>query len=273
MVVVQLLTLGMKRREDVIFGALARVTGARVVAEARGGKGQRREGIEVEPRVVRGPDIDRLTFKEHGFVYEVELARAQKTGFYFDQRDNRQMVERLARGRRVLDLYCYVGSFSLAAARGGAREVSAFDSNPSVVRAAAAVANANGLSDEIRTARGDVRQVLSRLGQEGARFDLAIVDPPKLAPSVRHLKRATAAYRRLNSRVFALMEDGGLVASCSCSSALRPAELVRTLALAGRDANRYVRLLHLGQQGMDHPVPAAFPEGRYLKCALVEVSH
>lgn len=271
-VVTQLLTIGMKRREDVIFGALSRITNARVIAEAPGGRGQKREGIEAEARVVRGPSIDRLSFRERGFVYEVALDRAQKTGFYFDQRDNRAMVEKLARGRRVLDLYSYVGGFSLAAARGGAKVVDAFDSNAGVVRAAAVIARANGFADTIRSARQDVKNLLGRLHQEGARYDLAIVDPPKLAPSVRHLKRAGAAYRRINARVFSLMEDGGIVATCSCSSAMRAPEFVRMLALASRDANRHVRLLHLGQQGMDHPVPAAFPEGRYLKCALLEVS-
>lgn len=270
--VVQLLTVGMKRREEVIYGALTRIAKARVVAEAPGGAGPKREGIESEARIVRGPTIEHLTFRERGFVYEIELARAQKTGFYFDQRDNRALVERLAKDRRVLDLYSYVGPFSLAAARGGARSVHAFDSNAGVVRAAAAAAHANGLGQIVEVANQDVRSLLAKLHQEGERYGLAIVDPPKLAPSLRHLRRATAAYRRLNARVFSLMEDGAIVATCSCSSAMRPSEFLRTIALAGTDANRRVRLLHLGQQGMDHPVPAAFPEGRYLKCALVEVN-
>ncbi len=269
--VVQLLTQGMKRREDALFGAIARVTGARVVAEARGGRMQRKEGIEVEPRVVRGPDLERLEFSERGFEYEIELGLAQKTGFYFDQRDNRAMVERLARGRRVLDLYSYVGPFSLAAARGGATTVHAFEGNANIVRAAATIAAKNGLGDRIEIVKQDVRKALSRLHEDGERYGLAIVDPPKLAPTARHLDRARGAYRRLNARVFGLIEPGGLVASCSCSAAMRPTELVRTLALAARDAGRRVRLLHLGQQGMDHPVPAAFPEGRYLKCAFLEV--
>lgn len=270
--VVQLLTRGMKQREDVIFGAVARVAEARVVAEARGGRMQKKEGIDVEPRVVRGPDLRRLEFCERGFEYAVELELAQKTGFYFDQRDNRAMVERLARGRRVLDLYSYVGAFSLAAARGGAREVHAFDSNAAVIGAAASIATANGLGDRIAFARQDVKKALGKLRQDGERYDLAIVDPPKLAPTARHLERARGAYRRLNSRVISLLKPGALLASCSCSAAMRPGELLRTLALAARDAGRHARLLSMGQQGMDHPVPAAFPEGRYLKCAFLEVS-
>lgn len=269
--VVQLLTHGMKRHEDALIGAITRIADVRVVAEARGGRMQEKEGLHVEPKIVRGPDRKHLRFRERGFEYEIELALAQKTGFYFDQRDNRALVERLARGRRVLDLYSYVGAFALAAARGGARYVHAFDKNAAIVTEAASIASMNGLGDRIEHARQDVKNVLSKLAQDGARYDLAIVDPPKLAPTARHLERARSAYRRLNAQVLALMAPGGLVASCSCSAAMRPEELIRTLAMAARDVSRRVRLLHLGQQGLDHPVPAAFPEGRYLKCALVEV--
>jgi 23S rRNA (cytosine1962-C5)-methyltransferase len=272
-VVVQLLTHGMKRHQEELFGALARVTGARAVVEVPGGRPQRREGLEVSaPRVARGPDVAHLEFRERGFEYVVELELAQKTGFYFDQRDNRALVERFADGARVLDLYSYVGAFGLAAARGGAREVLAYDSSAAVVAEGASIAHANGLGGTVGFARGDVRRVLGTLARDGERFDLVIVDPPKLAPTARHLRRAQSAYRRLNQRVFELVAPGGLVLSCSCSGALRPEDMLRTLALAARDAGRHLTLLHMGQQGMDHPVPAAFPEGRYLKAALVEVT-
>lgn len=271
-VVVQLLTIGMKRREDVIFAALARATGARTLIEVPGGPAQEKEGIRVEARVVRGPAVDALRFRERGFEYEIPPALGQKTGFYFDQRDNRAQVERLARGKRVLDLYSYVGAFALGAARGGASEVLAFDSSAAVVAEGASIAARNGLGERVRFARGDVRNVLAQLIEEKRRFDLVLVDPPKLAPSTRHLARAQLAYRRLNMRALEVLERGGILVSCSCSSAMRPDDFLRTLTLAGRDAARELTLLGLGQQGMDHPVPAAFPEGRYLKCAFVRAS-
>jgi 23S rRNA (cytosine1962-C5)-methyltransferase len=270
--VVQLGTIGMKLREELLFGAIARVTGARTVIEAPGGKSQAAEGIAVTHRVVRGPPADALRFRERAIEYEIPPTLAQKTGFYFDQRDNRALVEKLARGRRVLDLYSYVGAFSLAAARGGATESLAFDSSAVVVAEGAAIARNNGLADRIRFARGDVKNVLGELIKERQRFDLVIVDPPKLAPSVKHLARAQTAYRRLNARALELLERGGLLVSCSCSAAMRADDLVRVLTLAARDAARDLTLLHVGQQGMDHPVPAAFPEGRYLKCAVVRAT-
>lgn len=269
--VVQILTIGMKLRQDVLVGAIARVSGARTVIEARGGKSQEKEGIVVEPGVVRGREVSHLAFRERGFEFTIELELAQKTGFYFDQRDNRALVEKLARGRRVLDLYSYVGPFALAAARGGASSVDAYESNAAVVAEGATIAHANGFGAAIEHAQGDVRKVLGKLHERGERYGLVILDPPKLAPSVRHLNRAKDAYRRLNARALGLVEDGGILASCSCSGAMRPDDLLRTIALAARDAGRQVTLLHMGQQGMDHPVPAAFPEGRYLKCALLGV--
>ncbi|HJL14786.1 MAG TPA: class I SAM-dependent rRNA methyltransferase [Sandaracinaceae bacterium LLY-WYZ-13_1] len=270
--VVQLLIHGTRARAEAIVGAVARVTGVRSVVELPGGRAQRREGIEVDaPRVMRGPDVERLVFAERGFEYAIELELAQKTGFYFDQRDNRALVERFANGARVLDLYSYVGAFGLAAARGGAREVLAWDRSAAVVAEGASIAHANGFGERVGFAKGDVEKVLGKLHADRERFDLAIVDPPKLAPTVRHRNRALNAYRKLNQRVFGLLAPGGLVLSCSCSGAVRPDDLLRSLALAAADARREVRLLHMGQQGMDHPVPAAFPEGRYLKAALLEV--
>jgi 23S rRNA (cytosine1962-C5)-methyltransferase len=269
--VIQVLTIGMKLRQDVIVGAVARVSGARTVIEARGGKSQEKEGIVVTPGVVRGREISHLAFRERGFEITIELELAQKTGFYFDQRDNRALVEKLAKGRRVLDLYSYVGPFALAAARGGASSVDAYESNAAVVAEAATIAHANGFGGAIAHAQGDVRKVLGKLHERGERYGLVVLDPPKLAPSVRHLNRAKDAYRRLNARALGLLEDGGILCSCSCSGAMRVDELLRTIALAARDAGRQVTLLHMGQQGMDHPVPAAFPEGRYLKCALLGV--
>ncbi|MFK7986918.1 MAG: class I SAM-dependent rRNA methyltransferase [Sandaracinaceae bacterium] len=268
-VVVQLLTHGMKRREDVLYGALARVAGARTVLEAKGGRAQLKEGIEVDPGVRRGPDVTSLQFRERGFEFSIELEAAQKTGYYFDQRDNRALVERVAAGRRVLDLHSYVGGFGMAAARGGASEVFCFDRSAAVVAEGASIATANGLGDTVRFARADVRKLLPKLQQEGKRYGMVIVDPPKLAPTQRHLARAQNAYRKLNARVLSLVEPGGMVLTCSCSSALRPADMVRMLGLAARDAGRTTTLLHMGQQGMDHPVPTAFAEGRYLKAALL----
>jgi 23S rRNA (cytosine1962-C5)-methyltransferase len=269
---VQLLTIGMKRREDAIFAHVARVTGADTVVEVANERVQAVEGFTGENRIARGPDVDALRFRERGFDYEIPVELAQKTGFYFDQRDNRARVERLSRGRRVLDAYSYVGAFALAAARGGAERVVAIDSAAPVIATAARLAHHHGFDGRIELLRADLKKELYQRAQNGERFDVVVVDPPRLAPTSKHLPAGQRAYRRLNGVALKLVEPGGVLVSCSCSAAMTPDRFLRTLALAARDANRTATLLWLGQQAPDHPVPTAFPEGRYLKAAFVQVT-
>lgn len=268
---VQLLTAGMKRREEAVFAAVAALPGVARVVEMAGGEGQRREGIAAETRTVRGEAADALAFRERGFRLRVPLALAQKTGYYFDQRDNRERVEALAPGRRVLDACSYLGGFALAAARGGAAAVVAVDRSEAVLAAAAEIAAANGLGERIAWRPGDVRRDLGRWADAGERFDLVVLDPPKLAPTARHLDRARPAYEGLNAAALRLVAPGGVLATCSCSAAVGPEDLLRVVAVAARRMGRTATVLAIGGQAPDHPTPAAFPEGRYLTCAFLAV--
>jgi 23S rRNA (cytosine1962-C5)-methyltransferase len=270
-VCVQLVTVGMKRREDLIFDALADLPGIRRVVEVPGGEGQRREGISAALRVVRGDPTDELAFRERGFAFEAPLALAQKTGYYFDQRDNRARVEALARGLTVLDLCTYLGGFALAAARGGAMAVTAVDRAAPLLATAESVAARNGLADRIRWRQADVRRDLAGFAAAGERWDLVVLDPPKLAPTARHLQGALPTYEGLNAAALRLVRPGGVLVTCSCSAALGPEELLRVVAAAARRGHRQVRVLAVGHQAADHPTPPAFPQGRYLTCAFVAV--
>jgi len=268
--VVQIGTVGLKLREEAIFGHVARVTGAKTVIEM-GGDHSRGEGFVSETRVVRGAEVDELRFRERGFELEVPTSLTQKTGYYFDQRDNRARLEALCAGRRVLDAYAYVGGISLAAARGGATEVVALERSAPAVAAGATIARHNRLGDVISFRREDVKKAFPRLIAENQRFDVVVVDPPKLAPTRRHLDRARRAYRKLNQLAVKLVSTGGILVSCSCSSALSGEELVRLVTLSARDARAHARLLHLGGQSADHLTPAAFKEGRYLDAAFLRI--
>lgn len=270
--VVQLLTLGMKIREQDIFAEVQRVTGAKSVIEVASERTQRLEGFEAKTAVVRGPETANLKFLERGFAHEVVLHDAQKTGYYFDQRDNRALLETFAHGKRVLDAFCYTGAFSLSAARGGASHVVAVDASAAAIAAAAVTARHHNLESKIEFVRADVKKLLPEMAEKKEEFDIVIVDPPKLAPTARHVEQGRKAYRRLNSTAVKLIKKGGLLVTCSCSAAMRPGEFLRTVGIAARDAGRNVSLLHLGTQGADHPVPASFPEGRYLKCAFLRVT-
>lgn len=264
--VAQFLTPGTRRRAEVLVGHIARATGARTVLDA-----SKRDASEPESRVLRGPDAKALSFRERGLEFEVPLDAAQKTGFYFDQREHRARVEALARGRRTLDVFAFVGAFGLAAARGGAAAVTSIDSSPSAAAAGALIARKNGLGERIEHLRANVKRALPELAREGKRYDLLICDPPKLAPTARHLEEARRAYRRLNENALRLTEKGAIFVTCSCSAALTPDDFLRTLSMAARDAGRRLSLFHLGLQGPDHPTPPGFPQGRYLKTAFLRV--
>ncbi|MDQ3034457.1 MAG: class I SAM-dependent methyltransferase, partial [Myxococcota bacterium] len=268
---VQLLTIGMKLREQEVFAHVARVARVKTVIEIANEKAAQREGFESKTGVVRGPDPSALVFRERGMEFDLEPTITQKTGFYFDQRDNRAMLERIASGAKVLDLYSFVGAFALFAARGGATSVLAVDSSPVAITMASRLSHRHGLADRIVFERADARARMVELGRGKERFDIVILDPPKLAPSVKHLERARSAYRKLNADAARLIEPGGMLLSCSCSAAMTPDDLVRAATLGVRDAGRDPTLVHLGQQGVDHPVPAAFGEGRYLKCAFLRI--
>lgn len=268
---VQLLSAGMKRREADVFAAVARVTGATSIIEVASPAHQKLEGFEIEGRVVRGPDVSTLRFSENGIRWEIDRGSSQKTGYFFDQRDNRRLVAELCRGKRVLDAYCYTGAFSLAALQAGATHSTAVDRSAAAITAGAAAAHRIGVHDRVSFVQGDAGRYLSDAAGRKERFDVVILDPPKLAKTTRDLDRARKAYRQINALAMRVVESGGLLVTCSCSGAMRRDDFLRTLGTAASDAHRDVQLLWLHGQGADHPVPPAFAEGSYLKCAILKV--
>jgi 23S rRNA (cytosine1962-C5)-methyltransferase len=262
-------TVGLARRAASLLDVLERTFQPRAIVERTSQKIAQQEGFEAQAGVRRGDGaVSSFQFYERGLSYDVPLALAQKTGFYFDQRPLRARVEELSRGRRVLDTYCYVGSIALSAARGGAREVIAVDTSAPALEVAAQVARANGLGDRVRFVKADA---LAELDRHGGGFELVVCDPPKLAPNRNAVDRAVQNMRRLAAGACRALSDGGLVVLCSCSAALGHGELARALALGARDARREAVVLERLFQGADHPVPAAFPEGLYLSSIIAEV--
>jgi 23S rRNA (cytosine1962-C5)-methyltransferase len=193
--VVQIGTVGMKRRERVILDAINEVLSPRAILDRTSAQTARGERFTPAEGVVRGDTgVTSLSFVERGLRYELPLALAQKTGFYLDQRPMRGRVEQLAKGRHVLDAYSYVGSFALSAARGGATEVVAVDESALALEVGAECARSNGLLDRIRYVRADARERMNLAGREGG-FDLVLCDPPKFAPT----RGARAGARRVQN--------------------------------------------------------------------------
>jgi 23S rRNA (cytosine1962-C5)-methyltransferase len=266
--VLQLGTIGMKQREPVLLDLLEELLAPRAIIDRSVASIAREEGFAGGEGIVRGDaGLSSLRFHERGFFYELPLSLAQKTGFYFDQRPLRGRVEQLAKGRRVLDAFSYVGSFALAAARGGAAEVVACDGSALALEVGAECARANGLSEPIRFVRSDAKQQLAHAGQAGG-YDMVICDPPKLAPTRGARDGALGAYQRIAAAGCRATRPRGLFVLCSCSAAVGLDALTRALALGAREANVRATVIERFFQGIDHPVPAAFSEGLYLKSVV-----
>jgi 23S rRNA (cytosine1962-C5)-methyltransferase len=265
---VQLATLGMKQREALVHEALSKVLAPRSIVDRTSAQIAKVEGFEPSAGVVRGDPVSAFEFVERGLRFRVPLELGQKTGFYFDQRSLRARVEQLAHGKHVLDAYSFVGAFAIAAARGGAREVVAVDESALALEVGAECAAMNGVGDRVKFIKGDARRVLS--DAKGA-FDLVVVDPPRLAPTRGAREQALVAYAKLAENACRATRPGGLLVVCSCSAAVDLAALTRALATGATKVNTEATVLERWFQGADHPVPAAFGEGLYLKALIARV--
>jgi 23S rRNA (cytosine1962-C5)-methyltransferase len=271
--VVQFLTIGMKRREEEIFDVLQSSYPCARIYELGPSRHSRREGIKASTRVVRGKGQDSVGFRESGFEYEVSIPGGQKTGFYFDQRRNRLRIREFCEGADVLDLFAYTGSFSLHALEAGASSVVAVDSSMKAMLACENNAERNGLAGRVAIACKDVQSYLMSAVMEQEQFDLVVVDPPNFAFSARDREAGGRAYRKLNSLAMKTVRNGRILATACCSGQFPAEDFLRILGLAARDANVWLRILSLSGAGPDHPSLPAFEQGRYLKFVIAEVRH
>jgi 23S rRNA (cytosine1962-C5)-methyltransferase len=270
--VVQFSTVGMHRRREQVLDALEETVKPHSIFEQPDRKACELEGIDARGGLLRGaPPPAPPSILENGVCFRIGLGEGQKTGFFADQRDNRQLVGRLVRDRTVLDLFTYTGGFGLYAAVNGAYEVLAIDSSGPALALAAENAMLNN-GRQVRFERADVQDALNEMHRKGRAFDVVVCDPPRLAPDRASVPRALRKYRDLHLRAMRVVKPGGLLAVSSCSGAVREAEFERTLQEAAYDVNRHVQILHRGGQACDHPVLATCPEGRYLKFVLACVT-
>ncbi|GIV97282.1 MAG: SAM-dependent methyltransferase [Herpetosiphonaceae bacterium] len=213
-----------------------------------------------------------LVVLEHGLKFRANLFAGQKTGLFLDHRENRRYLENYCAGRRVLNCFSYTGAFSVYAARGGAAEVTSVDIAPASAEEARANVRLNGLDPQRHHFLvEDVFDLLGRYAQQGLQFDLIILDPPSFARGKRHVHAAVRAYTRLNQLALRCLPPGGLLATASCTSQVSPEMFRELLAEAAAGAGCRLRIVHDAGQPVDHPVPAHFLEGRYLKFMLCVV--
>lgn len=229
------------------------------------------EGLHLPDRVIRGtPPAGPIFVAERGLRFGIDLAEGQKTGYYLDQRDNRQAAGAYARGRRVLDMFCYSGGFAVACAAGGARSVLAVDSSAKATVLAKANADLNGAAN-VTVETADAFEKLDALSAAGERFGMVILDPPKFARSRASLEDALRAYHRINRVAVDLLEPGGILVTCSCSGSVPRDDFLQMLAGVAQRSGRPIQLLECRGAAPDHPVSASCLEGEYLKCIIARV--
>jgi len=267
---VQILTRGMEARADQVREALERTLAPRGVVKACDTPLRELEGLPLERGLWWGEVPERIEVPIEGFQVEADLFNGQKTGLFLDQRLNRRWAEKLAGGRRVLDVFCYQGEWALHAARGGATEVLAVDSSEPALAAAERNSRRNGFTDRIRLRRGDAFDAMRELERERSRFGLVVLDPPALIKSRRHLAAGARAYRDLNRLAMALLEENGVLVTCSCSHHLDDVLFRQVLMESARAAHRPFRILEWAGEAPDHPQLLAVPETHYLKCAVLQ---
>ena len=271
---VQVTALAMAHRLDAICDTLEAVVKPAGILLRGAERGLAKlEGLHLADRLVRGTAPAGAIFvHEHGLKFGVDLTEGQKTGYYLDQRDNRQAAARYARGRRVLDLFCYSGGFSVACAQsGGAASVLAVDSSAKATTLAKANADLNGAAN-VTVETADAFEKLDALAAAGERFGMVILDPPKFARSRASLDDALRAYHRINRVAVGLLEPGGILVTCSCSGSVSRDDFLQMLAGVAQRSGRPLQLLECRGAAPDHPVSASCLEGEYLKCVIARVA-
>lgn len=265
------LTRGMERQVEVLAEAVEAVLGVRGVYRRADPAAARIEGLEGASGWVRGSGAREVEIREGPLRFTVDLEAGQKTGFYLDQRENREAVAARAAGREVLDAFCYTGAFACWALAKGARAALAADTSADALARARRHAEANGLWDRLEVEAANAFDLLRGLERDGRRFDLVILDPPPFTRRKSALESAVRGYKEINLRAFRCLRPGGLLATFSCSHHVSPALFEEVVQSAGADAGVTARLLAALTQARDHPVLLTVPETRYLKGLLLEV--
>ena len=265
---VQANTAGMDRALPDILAALRDLLDPRVVVARNDAPVRKLEGLEEQVALLHGTD-GTATVEEAGLAFPVDLLGGQKTGWFFDQRPNRALVARLSQGRSMLDAFCHLGGFGLAAAQGGAREVTLLDRSEHALDLAMQAAARAGLADRVTPLKAEALDHLERMAASGRRFEVVVADPPAFAKTRKDIPAALKGYAKLARLSAQVTAPGGILFIASCSHHVGPADFAEAVAWGVHRARRFGRILASVGAGPDHPVHPGLPESAYLKGQLL----
>lgn len=274
--VIQSLTLGIDRYKLLIVECMKEILQKdgltiRGVYERSDAKERLKEGMERIKGFIGEAFETRIQIEENGVRYWIDVAEGQKTGFFLDQKYNRAVIQKIARGAKVLDCFTYVGTFALNAGLGGASSVLGVDASESAVALARDNAVLNHLDQTVSFECHDVFDYLPELEKAHETFDLVILDPPAFTKSRASLKKAVKGYLEINKRGLKLLKDGGYLATCSCSHFMDYETFTKTIALAAKQVHKRLRQVEFKTQAPDHPILWAADESYYLKFYVFQV--
>jgi 23S rRNA (cytosine1962-C5)-methyltransferase len=271
---VQILTSGIENIKHIILDELQQLLSPKGIFDRSDASARAHEGMDASSGgILLGTEPPEfVSVKENGIFYQVNIAEGQKSGFYCDQRDNRKWVADHVKDKKVLDCFSYSGGFSLNAMAKGAKEVISVDSSAPALDTLKRNMEINDFNSiPHRLIQSDVNKQLRAFREVNEKFDVIILDPPKYAPSRSALTKASRAYKDLNRMAMLLLEEGGLLATYSCSGAVDIGMFKQIIAWAALDAGKEVQFIQQFSQPADHPVRSSFPEGEYLKGLLCRV--
>ena len=274
--VVESLALGIDRFKLIIIDKIKMVLkemniNIRGVYERSDAKVRTLEGMERIKGFIGEAFDTKVEILENGIKYFVDVQDGQKTGFFLDQKYNRAAIKPMCKGAKVLDCFTHTGSFALNAGMGGAKSVLGVDASELGIAQARENAEVNGLSDVVKFECADVFELLPQLENDGEKFDLIILDPPAFTKSRNSIKNAVKGYKEINLRAMKLINDGGFLATCSCSHFMDTELFTKTIAEAARNVHKRLRQIEFRTQAPDHPILWSADESLYLKFYIFQV--
>jgi len=271
--VVQISTAGMQSIEDEVIESLIECLSPTGIHIRSTSAIRELEGLQPREETVHGSLPDAVHIKENGLGFDVPMKGGQKTGWFYDHRENRLLLQKYCEGKRVLDAFSYLGAWGINALAGGATEVVAIDSSQAACDGALHNAKLNDFDDsKYSVMKGDVADCLAKLKDNSAeKFDVIVLDPPAFIQRAKDKRNGTEKYRKINSLATKLLTENGLLVSASCSHHLNEADLQRVMLQSARGAGCGLQVLARGHQGPDHPVHAAIPETEYLKAIFARL--
>ncbi len=271
LVVLQITTIGMEIRKDLIVKAIDKVLNPEVIIERSDSPVRKKEGLEPLKGLLKGKIEGEIVIKINGLNFAINPFEGQKTGFFLDQRENYLLLKYISRGKRVLDAFCNNGAFGIHAFKYGAEEVVFLDASEKALELVSKNLGLNGFSGNYIFLRADALKFLKVMERNGEKFDLIILDPPAFMKGRSKLKEGMRGYKEINLRAMKMLANKGFLLTCSCSHLLSRENFLKVLEESAFDSGKIIKILEFRSQPKDHPYLLCLPESNYLKCALLQV--